>query len=113
MRKTNYLPGLVGGLRSSSIRKNLVGILGSMETLQPPVFQPHSPCYNGLLRYFPTVSSGTSDGRKQPSQQSVYGSHMKRGNKFFQFRKENGNKRGDRLFELRVFLNLIKTVTSE
>ena len=52
-------------------------------------------------------------GRRELGKQGVDGSNMKSGNKFFQFREEDGNKPGDRLFELSTFLNLIKTVTSE
>lgn len=52
-------------------------------------------------------------GRREFGKQGVYRGDMKRGNKFFQFREKDGNKPGDRLFELGAFLDLIKTITGE
>ena len=59
------------------------------------------------------MAGSNFSGRGKLGKQGVDRSNMKRGNKFFQFREENGNKPGDGLFELSAFLNLIKTVTSK
>lgn len=59
------------------------------------------------------MARGNLSSRRKFRKQGVNRSDMECWNKFFQFGEEDGNKPGDRLFELSAFLDLIKTVTSE